>query len=121
MDLITPMLATPSSSASSRPAIAIGDVCGRPEWLAQEKVEGICALLYSQDGEIRLISRTVLAWASMAVVYQVVRAQTDAALALALALALAGHPLFGYDRASTWHGSRDSEARNSRRPPSSRV
>jgi len=113
MDLITPMLATPSSSASSRPAIAIGDVCGRPEWLAQEKVEGICALLYSQDGEIRLISRTVSAWASTAAVHQVVRAQTDAALALALA----GHPLFGYDRASTWHGSRDSEARNSRRPP----
>ena len=91
MDLITPMLATPSSSASSRRAIAVGDVCGRPEWLAQEKVEGIRALLYSQDGEIRLISRTVSAWASTAVVYQVVRAQTDAALALALA----GHPLFG--------------------------
>ncbi|WNB85157.1 hypothetical protein [Cellulomonas sp. ATA003] len=58
MDLIAPMLATPSSSASNRRPIAIGDVCGRPDWLAQEKVDGIRARLYSQDGKVRLVSRS---------------------------------------------------------------
>lgn len=57
MDLIAPMLAMPSSGASNRRAVRLADLVGR-DWIAQEKVDGIRAVLYSQDGAVRLFNRS---------------------------------------------------------------
>lgn len=57
MDLIQPMLAMPSSGASNRRAIRMADLVGR-DWIAQEKVDGIRAVLYSHDGTCRVFNRS---------------------------------------------------------------
>ena len=56
-DRIKTMLALPSSGAGNRRAIRMTDLVGR-DWIAQEKVDGIRAVLYSQDGACRIFNRS---------------------------------------------------------------
>jgi len=57
MDLISPMLAMPSSGAGNRRAIRMTDLVGR-DYIAQEKVDGIRAVLYSEDRACRIFNRS---------------------------------------------------------------
>lgn len=52
-----PMLAAPSTGASGRRPKQLDAYIGRPEWVAQEKVDGLRAILYSNGTGCRLFNR----------------------------------------------------------------
>jgi bifunctional non-homologous end joining protein LigD len=58
--MIRPMLAVPSSGASNRQPILLTDLAGRGEWIAQEKVDGIRAILYQEGDRVRLVNRSMI-------------------------------------------------------------
>lgn len=55
---IAPMLAMPSTPSSNRQRVHLRDLTARTGWLAQEKVDGLRAVLYSQGGTVRLFNRS---------------------------------------------------------------
>jgi|GEM_PF-3297963 len=57
MKPIPPMLAVPSTGQSNRRPILLTELASRKDWVAEEKLDGIRAILYAEGGLNRLYNR----------------------------------------------------------------